>query len=217
MDNQFDDQQQPSVIFLLEEYRYLTESFLRNEELGERRVNFFITLTTAVIGGLAAIWKVSDGGVDPKLIGFGLVAVLLFGIITLVRIIRRNLVTDEYLRGLGRIRKYFADRDPKRDPEIQLFLPYPPYDDKARTKEWKDILSPGTGGLVEMVALVNSFILAALFMLLAHYRPWWVIVPLGLIGFVVAWFYQFVYVMYRYDRQKKKIKQEIKFPRSNGD
>src|SRR5690349_3354018 len=35
--------------FLLEEYRHVSASFLSLEELGERRVNFYITLATALL------------------------------------------------------------------------------------------------------------------------------------------------------------------------
>lgn len=209
-----DDRQQHSVSFLLEEYKQLGESFLRNEELGERRVNFFITITTAVVAGLAAIWKVSDGGFDLTLIIFGLAAVLLFGIVTVVRIIRRNLVTHEYLRALGRIRRYFTDRDPK----ILLHLPYLPYDDKPqRTKkwEWADILSLGTGGLVEMVALINSLILGAIGAILGmsfvRCQPWYVFISIGFCTAISAWVAQFGYVVYRYEKGKPK-KEDIMFP-----
>jgi len=203
-----------SLEFLLAEFNNLNDSFLRNEELGERRVNFFITLTTAIVAALAAVWKVASDTVDPIFFFFGLVLVFLFGAVTLVRIIRRNLVTHEYLRSLGRIRRYFVDMDPK----IQLFLPYPPCDDRPqRKKEWKDLWRLGTGGLVEMVSLVNSFILAAIFMLAGRCYPWWVVVLFGLIGFVAAWIGQFRYVMYRYEQAKKKISETIKFPCPNGD
>ena len=37
---------------LLAEYHRLIDSFWKSEELGERRVTFFITLTTAVITAL---------------------------------------------------------------------------------------------------------------------------------------------------------------------
>lgn len=214
------DQQKQSVSFsfLLEEYKHLTESFLRNEELGERRFNFFIALTTAVIGALAAIPKVFDGEVDLIFFFFGLVAVFLFGVVTLVRIIRRNLVTDEYLRRLGRIRRYFRDRDPK----IQLYLPYPPYDDKPqREKEWNGwkrcytTFSLEKGGFAEMIALVNSLIVAALCALLAISLSRLIIGLSGLVGFTAAWIVQFRYIKRRYDNAKEKIKakDEIKFPR----
>ena len=42
MNNKPDDQQHDSVSLLLEEYKRLGESFLRNEELGERRFNFLL-------------------------------------------------------------------------------------------------------------------------------------------------------------------------------
>jgi len=38
--------------FLLAEYQQYSEAFWRNEEAGERRVTFFITLATAVIAAL---------------------------------------------------------------------------------------------------------------------------------------------------------------------
>ena len=72
-DQEIQDQQKQSVSFLLEEYKHLAESFLRNEELGERRFNFFIALTTAVIGALVAISKVFDSEVDPIFFFFVLV------------------------------------------------------------------------------------------------------------------------------------------------
>lgn len=213
------NQQKQSVSFLLEEYKHLAESFLRNEELGERRFNFFIALTTAVIGALVAIPKVFDGEVDTIFFFFVLLAVFLFGVVTLVRIIRRNLVTDEYLRGLGRIRRYFADRDPK----IQLYLAYPPYGEEPQhKKEWKGwkkfytIFSLGKGGLVEMVVLVNSLIAAAFCVLLAI-SPSRLIIGLSLLvsslaGFTTAWIVQFIYIKYRYDKGMPT-KDEIKSPR----
>jgi len=212
-DQPADDQKQHSASFLLEEYRHLTESFLRNEELGERRVSFFITLTTAVIGASVAFQEVLGGTVDPSLFLLGLLAILLFGIATLVRMIHRNLKTHEYLRALGRIRRFFADRD----PGIIAHLPYLPYDDRPqRKKEWsiRSICSFGTGGLVEMVELMNSLIIAALLVVSTHDYRWWVFLPLGLIGFAAAWIGQYRYVMYRYEKGKPK-KEEIRFPKQS--
>jgi len=47
-----------SADFLFEEYKHLTDSFLRNEELGERQVNLFLTFTTTVIGAFAVIKEI---------------------------------------------------------------------------------------------------------------------------------------------------------------
>ena len=150
---------------------------------------------------------------DPIFLLFGLILVFLFGNATLVRIVRRNLATHDYLRALGRIRGYFTEKH----PEIEKGLFYLPYDDQPkRQKTLRDILSLGTGGLVEMVALVNSLILAALCTLYARCHPWWMVVSVGVIGFAGAWIYQFLYVMYTYDKKKPK-NEEIKFPTPKRD
>ena len=197
---------------LLAEYHRLIDSFWKSEELGERRVTFFITLTTAVITALVAIRgkEISFESVEVGTIFFlGLLSLLLFGIVTLTRIIHRNLESHQYLRAAARIRRYFTDRD----ETILGYLYYGPYDDQPhRKKEWREIFSRGTGGLVEMVALANSLILAALFALLASYFfPWWVFVPLGLLGFILAWICQFICVKHCYEKEKPK-KEEIMFP-----
>jgi hypothetical protein len=41
--------------FLLAEHRHFTESLWKNEEVGEKRLNVFITLVTAVITALVAL------------------------------------------------------------------------------------------------------------------------------------------------------------------
>jgi hypothetical protein len=45
---------------LLADYAHFAESFLKNEEIGEHRVDFFITITTAIAGGVAALFFASD-------------------------------------------------------------------------------------------------------------------------------------------------------------
>lgn len=236
MDQQSSDEKERLNSLLLEEYKHLCESYLSNEELGERRVNFFLTLTTAVIAAIVAIQKgvisVVDGKVDPILFG-GLVALLMFGIVTLMRIIRRNQATDRYLRGLAKLRKYFVT-----EGEAAKYLVFNPYDEKPRHKKEK-IFSLGTGGLVEMVALMNSLIVAALFVLLANWlfgllgpnymgfifwdrvitliiwlsdlvdlSPVWIFriiiyMLFAVGGFVAAWAFQMEYVRKRYDKSKE--------------
>lgn len=209
-DQQANNQQCHSVDFLLAEYQSQREAFWHNEELGERRVNFFITLTTAVIAALAIREKgiLASGGKVDTIFFYGLGAVLLFGVVTLVRIIRRNLVSHEYLRAVARIRRYFTDRD----QQILRHLYYKPYDDRPqRKKEWNEIFSLGTGGLVETVALVNSLIVAALCALFVLSYSGWIIGLFGLVGFIAAWIVQFVYVKYRYDKGRP-MADEIEFP-----
>jgi len=205
------DQASHAVDFLLAEYQSHREAFWRTEELGERRVNFMITLTTAVLGALAIREKgvLASGGEVEPLFFYGLGAVLLFGVVTLMRMIHRNLVSHVQLRAMGRIRRYFTDRH----PGILRHLYYGPYDDRPqRKKEWNQIFSLGTGGLTETVALVNSLVLAAICALLAVSRSGWIVGLSGVAGFIAAWIAQFIYVKDRYQKGRPA-PDEIQFPR----
>jgi len=199
-----------SVNFLLAEYQSHGDEFRRSEQVGETRVNFFVTVTTAVLAALAireeGIW--AGGAVDP-IFFYGLGALLLFGVVTLMRLIRRNLESHKQLRAMNRIRRYFTDRD----EEIRRHLYYEPRDDRPyRKKEWSQIFSLGTGGLVETVSLVNGLIVAALCALLAVSSSGWIVGGvLGLVGFIAAWIVQFVYVKHRYD-EERPTPDEIEFP-----
>lgn len=101
-------QESYSKEFLLEEYRHFAESFWRNEEVGEKRINFFITLVTAVIAGLVALATKSEIDVYPIAV-FALVVLLFFGIVMLKRMIKRDTVTDEYKLAMDMIRSRFRN------------------------------------------------------------------------------------------------------------
>ncbi|MEW5719784.1 MAG: hypothetical protein AB1817_14230, partial [Chloroflexota bacterium] len=65
--------------FMLAEYRYFADGFWRNEEAGERRVNFFITLVTAVISALVALATRANyllSGTEYVIVVFALFALL---------------------------------------------------------------------------------------------------------------------------------------------
>jgi hypothetical protein len=209
-DRQTDDQGGASADFLLAEYQSHMASYWRSEELGERRVNFFLTVTTAVVGALAIREQgiTTPGGSADPIFFYALGAVLLFGLVTLVRIIRRNLNSHEYLRAAARVRRYFADRD----EGILRYLYYKPFDDRPqRKKEWNELFSLRTGGLAETVALVNGLVVAALCALFVLSYPAWVSGLAGVAGFVAAWILQFAYVKRRYERGGPTA-DEIEFP-----
>jgi hypothetical protein len=133
--------------FLLAEYRYLADSFWRNEEGGEKRVNFFITLVTAVIAALVALATRQGSLTDGQLSGVAAAAclgLLAVGILTFKRLIHRNMVTDEYKRAMDLIRGIFPLED---------YDPFPKSTSRRR--------SFGRGGLTDLVAAANSIIAAA--------------------------------------------------------
>ena len=101
--------------FLLAEYAHFADSFWRNEEVGEKRVTFLITLVTACGGALVAfhtkMQNLNQGQADflEELTWFALAALLLLGLSTLKRILKRNKVTDEYKLAMDAVRSRFRD------------------------------------------------------------------------------------------------------------
>lgn len=176
--------------FLLAEYRNLADSFWRNEEAGERRINFFITLVTAVISALVALaTRGSRTDFDSAIILFALLALLALGSVTFLRMLRRNQVTDEYKRGMDAIRAFFKAGDERlRD--------YEPFKRAGR--------KIGRGGLAEMVAVLNSIIGGAIGIALGMIvtLPWWGLGLLGLAFFVVALVWQFNVMVRAYAQSK---------------
>lgn len=201
-----------AAAFMLAEYQRHLEGFWRSEELGERRLSFFLTIVTAVLGAIALVIDAEAalvGQIDP-LIFYALGAILLLGALTLARVVRRNLTSSAELRAAGRLRRYFVDRD----PAISRYLYYKAYDDRpVRMRAWRHLLSLGAGGYVETIALINAFVVAAvalLAMIALHSAPalrWMA----ALAAAALAWVAQFWYVKRRYDRERPRA-EEFEFP-----
>ncbi len=135
---------------LLAEYRHFAESFWKSEEIGEKRVNFLIMLVTAVAAALVTLYtnKTSLGDSAKQAIVIGaLLGVLTFGAVTLLRILQRDRVTDEYKAIVDYIREQLRRLAHFDDYE----LPFRP------PRHWLI-----RGGLAKTVAVMNSVIVAAL-------------------------------------------------------
>ncbi|RPI57430.1 MAG: hypothetical protein EHM55_01845 [Acidobacteria bacterium] len=141
--------------FLLHEYDHLGQSLLANEENGEKRVTFFLTLCGAV--GAAVGFLVGDGALEPSdrlLVVISLLVLFMLGYVTFLRVVVRNASSDRYKNQLARLRQRFLHGE--ADARI-AFLPFHPYEltrRKRRTSFWR----LGKGGWAETMALVESLI-----------------------------------------------------------
>ena len=106
--------------FLLQELGIIENEIQRLRGEGTSRINFLLTLTTAIITAIVALSAVPT---FPRrsIITLGLGAsafMLLVGLITLRYIAGREAATDMDVRANGRIRHYFVDRY----PEIKQYM-----------------------------------------------------------------------------------------------
>lgn len=146
---------------LLLDYKYAQESFWKSESLGEVRVNILIGIVTGVTAGIFALLSagVKDEGRLSELSddviflsGFALAALFLLGLITLLRLMKRNEVTDGLKDDMDDIRKRV--REQYAAPRLDDYFPFgsKPSNDPCSSKRRK------FGGLVHLVALLNSFV-----------------------------------------------------------
>jgi ADP-ribose pyrophosphatase YjhB (NUDIX family) len=144
--------------FLLEEYRSLSTSLLKNEETGETRVNWFIGIVTATIGGLVTLISSEHGPGGPTLrliVMACLGGLLVFGIVTLFRMKQRNRVTDGFKKDVDTIREIFK----RHFDGDRVLFDYEPFRKKPRVPGLK-APKRKLGGLTDIVSAINSLLLA---------------------------------------------------------
>lgn len=99
---------------LLADMQHFESAMARNEETGEKRFSFLISLLTAVGGGLGALYTSRDvvpARVIDVAAGAGL-ALAGFAFLTFLRLIHRNRVTDGYKLTLRHIRDTYQELCP---------------------------------------------------------------------------------------------------------
>ena len=168
---------------LLADHAHFSSMLTHNEQSGETRVNWFIGIVTATMGGLLAL-IVKYQETNQKLLDrallfailFGAVCGLLaFGIVTLMRMMMRNSSTDRQKRSLDQVRQMFKDHF---DPEDLLlgYHPFPSPESKVgpaskrkkqknkRIEKFQKKLRKvrKLGGLAHTVAVINSFLFGLL-------------------------------------------------------
>lgn len=176
--------------FLLEDFKYFSESIWKNEETGETRVKFYITLVTAILAALGALaTSVSDPESVPYVLfvsGFALFGLLAFGIITFFRILIRNKATDKYKDKMDDIRKRFTEHT----KDSKLMHKYDPFD----ILEGKKLPKRKFGGLAYTVAAMNSLVLSGLIGVIYFPSGFLLIVNFGAMVFVLSFILQVIVI-----------------------
>jgi 8-oxo-dGTP pyrophosphatase MutT (NUDIX family) len=211
---------------LLEEYRSLSTALQTNEQVGETRVNWLIGIVTAVVGGLVAMVTAEKkhGVFDDTLwliaISF-LLGLLLLGLTTFHRIMKRNATTDGFKKDIERIREIFRDY---YDPvsillNYHAFAPPPSRSDKEKDAEKEedsdDEDNRKFGGLADLVSALNSLVIAVLAGAILLPRS----IVLGCCAAVTAFSLSF-WLHLKYVRKKhKEVKEKLRpepFTRAGG-
>jgi hypothetical protein len=171
--------------------------------VGDSRVNIFLAVAGAVLAALGLSENITNlpATMQAKTVtAAALFLVLGFGWFTLIRLIHRNLVTDDYLRKLGRLRCAFVHAH----PEVEVWLPFRCQMDRENRKlEWQHMIWPPKAGLVELVCFVNAMTaggVAAILFLTALPFGWEALFILSSVAALLVWVLEFRFVRKRYHR-----------------
>ena len=194
--------------FLLKEYDYYANCFWKSEEKGEKRLNFFISLVTAVLTASIAIFTfipTFEGAFNFSifiiLIFIILIALFSFGLTTLKRIVKRNLDSDLYKSHLDEIRGIFQNIYKTELEYYKFYKNVPP----------REI---STGGIANIISFLNSIIGTACFIsLISLYQSIISLFISAPLIFFMIYIWQYAYLASRYykgyfDRKAKGYEKE---------
>jgi hypothetical protein len=131
-------------------YAHALESLERNEEMGERRLQVLFTVASAAA---VAVGLVAERGADAEATLWAAAGaasiVSLIGLLTVLRLARRNTSTSKLIESLTAIRRQVIPEDSK----LRLMFPYDPYE-PLRPREQSRM--PTKGGLVDIAGCTTA-------------------------------------------------------------
>lgn len=194
--------------FLINQYNVISEETKRLRIEGLNRLNFFITITSAVIGGLLILSQVGSLSVALlKLIFIGaLVFLLLIGWDTFKFSISRDKSTDFNVRATGRISRYFSEKN----QTLEKYLLWQNHDEPTN---W---IVRNTSGIRRTTQSVLSFLCALISSLIANFiiKELLILAIIAIIIFLIAYFYFRNYAKRQYKKASEIALASIKFPKT---
>jgi hypothetical protein len=183
---------------LISEFEQLSAAFIANEQGGDARVNIFVAAAGAVLAAIG-FTNGPQSALGPATSFLAICFIVVLGWFTLNRIIRRNLVTDDYLIRISSLRRTFE----AHCPELVGKLPFPTnLMTIERRLKLRSFAIPDRGGLAEVTIFINGAVVGALLAIFASWITNYIAVIAGsaLGATILAWAGQFVYVNWRYRR-----------------
>jgi hypothetical protein len=145
----------PSSEALLAEHERLSDLYLYNADVGEKRMSLYLTTLSASAAILIGLAQFGAGVVSLLWPSVALLAVMLIlGLFTFYRLVERRVRAAELLRAINRIHAYFV----RHDLSLEAYFYWPPCDDGPSFKGGGTALA----GLRDMVALLDSLFVGTL-------------------------------------------------------
>ncbi len=197
-----------ATTFILAEHSRLCQLYLETRETADRRSTLFLTLTTTIVGVLAAAFQLKLAPrdfIETALVGA--IAIVVLGAITFHRLLERSMQGTEYLRAINRIHRYFVERA----PEIEAYLYWPACDDIPAY----DFRGVGGAEQREIIVLITSVafgVALALAVLTYDLSQGLIAIGAAIVGIIVAAVVHRQYERYSMAHEEKRKAGLIRYP-----
>jgi hypothetical protein len=195
-----------AVNFLIAEYSELNQEFRRLREEGLNRLNFFIAITSSVLGGLVLLSQsASASGIFLQVVALGaLFFLVLIGWDTFRFTISRDESTDKNIRRMGRIRRFFEDEY----PPIEKYLPWQSHDEPT---SW---VTKNTSAIRQTSQSIISLLLTLMVIILVSIAETQPILlgVIGIVSFIIIFALLGFYAKNRYKKATVRADKETRFP-----
>lgn len=200
-----------SVEFLIAEYNQISEETRRLRNEGLNRLNFFITVTSSILGGLVLLTQINatSSFILQWISLAALIFLTLIGWNTFRFTISRDINTDLNLRAMGRIRRFFIDHDPPLD----AYLTWPATDEPTG---WVTRNTSNLRGTTQSILALLLALSAGLIAYLIGGNLFWA-GPVGLIGFIISLTSLILYARKRFAVAAKLAQATVRFPKTEGN
>ena len=198
-----------STQILVAEHARMTQLYLYNAEMGEKRTSLYLSVVSLGGAGLIGLTQIMETSQLFWPTNAFLLGALILGLLTFQRLIERRVRAVENLRALNRIHRYFVDHD----PQLLHYFYWPPCDD------WPAFRNKGGlfAGLRDVISFINSLFAGFLASeAITPFVPTGQLLPpigVGLLIFLAAWGLQHLYegrVLDQADRQAAV--KDVRFP-----
>lgn len=133
---------------MIAEHQRLSDLYLYNTDMGERRTSMYISVISLGAAGLIGLAQLVDATILYWPATLLLLGMLVLGLLTFYRLIERRMRAVENLRAINRIHRYFVEKQ----PELAQYFYWAPCDDLPSFRSKGGAFA----GLRDIVALLNS-------------------------------------------------------------
>lgn len=200
----------PSSDVLLAEHERLSNLYLHNAEVGEKRMSLYLTTLSASAAILVGFAQFGAGVASLLWPSLALMALMItLGLFTFHRLVERRVRAAELLRAINRIHAYFV----RQDPSLESYFYWPACDDGPSFHGGGSSLA----GLRDMVALLDSLFVGILAGITAVELwpafPYWAGALVGLAVAVPIWLLHQGWEKRSLTRAERNAASYVRFPK----